>query len=746
MLRTIEPPNGVWTLKIITFLAAFLLFQIELIIAKILLPHYGGSYLVWGACVVFFQAILLLGYVFSHYAIGKWGIIRYRVAHLILLLIPLLFFPGRPLADRYAVPIVMPMESRMPLALDIFLRLLTTIGPVFFVLSTISIVTQVWLSTSQLSQRNNPYALYAVSNMGSFGALVTYPFFFEACLDLSVQTGIWRILYFLLIGLNVWAYLKVGVKETERRAKETVGLLKFSDYVSWLLLGAAGVIIFLSVTHIITNEIAPVPLLWVIPLGIYLLSFVFNFQQRPRCPSWIVRQIHLILGFSALLYFLVVKRYFPFTISLILLSTVQFILCMYCQNQLAIQRPKDDSHLTRFYVAFSFGGFVGGLFTTWIIPLISQSLVEYLMGLLVIAVTLVFKEKEHYVSARHILLIAALTSVLIALPIVFVQYNVFALAMVFMIFKVIYVRLQKSAYALSLSLILMLAVAYYAPALWNQRYQRHSVYIERNYYGISEVMDWDGIRRLYHGKTLHGAQYLQKERRGELLAYYAASSPLGEIFSSDIFSFQRLGIIGLGTGMMSAYTKEGQMMDFYELDPDIYAIADKYFTFIHEAKGKLNFIFGDARLSLDKNPGAKYDFLLVDAFGGDAIPVHLLTKEGIEKYRAHLYEKGILMFHISNRYLDLRQILGRVASSLGAYGCYKISEKSPLLGETSTWMIMTWDKAHFDTLTLELGWKQPPENLIHKARLWTDQYSSILSTIKSGDLQDSIKNFKPFYW
>src|SRR3990167_2036624 len=736
MLRTIGIIHGMRALKIVTFLAAFLLFQIELIIAKMFLPHYGGSYLVWGACVVFFQAVLLLGYVFSHYAIGRGGMARYRFIHFILLFMPLLFFPGRSLVVPYG-------ESQIPLALDVFGRLLTTIGPVFFVLSTISITTQMWFSASGFSKKISPYSLYAVSNLGSFGALLTYPFLFEVYWGLSAQINIWRVLYFLLIGLNLWAYRTVGVKEIKKEMIETAAPLRASDDASWFLWGAAGVMMFLSVNNMITNEIAPVPLLWIIPLCLYLLSFVFNFKLRPWCPSWIGRKIHLILGFSALLFFLVDQRYFPFMISLLLLGAAQFILCMYCQNQLISRKPKDDCRLTRFYVLVSLGGFAGGLFTTWFITLISQSLVEYLFGLLVIAATPLLKKTKFDVRPLHIVFILLLMVVLTAWPMLFVQYNVLALAMILMIFKIIYGELRKSAHALFLSLVCILVTAYYAPLLWNRG---HGFYVKRNYYGICEVIDSEGIRRLYHGRTLHGAQYLQKERRGEPLSYYASPSALSKILVSPRFSFHRLGVIGLGTGTLSAYTREGQVMDFYELDPDIYAIADKYFTFIHQAKGKLNFIFGDARLSLDKNPDAKYDFLLVDAFGGDAVPVHLLTQEAVQKYRNHLQEKGILMFHVSNRYLDLRYVLARVADALGAHVCGKVSDNSSALGGISRWIVMTWDKTVFDTLVSEFGWIAPSLEILQKSRLWTDQYSSILPAIKLGDLLDSIKNFKPFYW
>lgn len=724
-------------LRTITFLAAFLLFQIELISAKILLPHYGGSYFVWGACVVFFQAFLLLGYVFAHYAIAQWGVGRYRFMHIALLLIPLLFFPGRPLMVEH-------VESGLPLALEVFWRLSATIGPVFFVLSTISIATQVWLAASQRLSQNNPYSLYAVSSAGSFGALLTYPFVLEVYTDLPTQMNIWRGLYFVLIGLNLLACIKVDVKDARRDAARKTGPLDVRDRAYWLLLGAGAVIVFLSVNNIITNEIAPVPLLWVIPLCLYLLSFVFNFQQRPWCPSWIVREVHLILGLSAVLFFLVIRNYFPFMIELVLLTVSQFVLCMYCQNQLITHRPKDNYDLTRFYVLVSSGGFLGGIFTAWIIPLISRSPVEYLVGLVVIAAALAIKDGKKFSMTRdHTLWFIVLMFVASLWPLLFMRYNVFILVSIVMIFKIIYTKFQKSAYGLLLSLTGILAAAYYAPLLWNPT---GSVHVKRNYYGISEIVDAEGVRSLNHSGTLHGAQYLRADRRGEPLAYYAHDSAAGKILLADQFSFDRLGLIGLGAGTLSVYTREDQVMDIYEIDPDIYRIADKYFTYIHEAKGKLNFILGDARVSLDKNPGAKYDFILVDAFSGDTIPIHLLTKEAIEKYRDHLNEEGVLVLHLSNRYLDLKHVVTGVGEAAGAYLAGNLSGHPAALGGVSRWMVMTWDKDVFDTLVSELGWVPPPAGILRKNRIWTDQYSSILPDIRSGDLLDSIKNFRPFFW
>ena len=727
-----------WLLRAVTGISAFLLFQIELIIAKMFLPHYGGSYLVWGACIVFFQAALLAGYLFAHGLIPRCGVRRYRRGHLFLILLPLLFFPGRPLA-------VEPPGCSLPLALDVFLRLCLTIGPVFFVLSTVSIASQMWLSASSLSPRFNPYALYSTSNVGSFAALLSYPFVFEAHWDLPRQLWFWRVLYFLLIGLNIWMSRRIKITETAGHGREAAGeVIGFSRKARWFLLGAAGVIVFLSATNIITSEIVPAPLLWVIPLGLYLLSFVLNFRERPWCPPWIVSQIPFLLGSAALLFFLIEQRTFPATIALILLCGIQFVLCMYCQNRLFAFRPKTAGRLTSFYVIFSLGGFAGGLLTTWVIPLVSFSFIEYLAGLVVMAVTLVITEKKFHLDRRHTLWIIAMVLVVVTWPRLFPGYNFFGVLMIFMLFRFLFCFVFKGApLAVVVSLVFLAGVAYYPFDLWNTD---GGIYIKRNYYGISKLVDSDGIRSLYHGGTLHGAQYLAREKRGDPLAYYSPQLPAGEILSSYVFAFQRVGLIGLGTGALAAYADARQRVDFYELDPDIYFIAGRYFTYLRDSPGRINVVFGDARRSLENSPAARYDLLVVDAFGGDAVPFHLLTRESVALYRRHLNGNGILLFHISNRYLDLKNVLARVGASLGAHVGFKVGAQRSFVDIVSTWVVMTWDEDHFQTLRSRFQWIEPDPGDVMKTRLWTDQYINILPVVRLDQLLGQVRYFAPFYW
>jgi spermidine synthase len=724
-------------LNLITFLSAFLLFQIELIIAKIFLPHYGGSYLVWGSCIVFFQAVLLSGYLYTHWAIRALGIARYRYAHFVLLLLPLLFFPGQPLTVTYT-------GNALSLAADVFLRLMVTIGPVFFVLSTVSLFTQSYLAGSTLPARDNPYVLYSVSNLGSFAALLSYPFVFEYFLPLSGQLAIWRGLYFFIIVLHILALAAIKIRgEEAREEKRSLGREKL-DVKRWFLWGAGGAMMFLSVNNIITVKIAPLPLLWILPLSIYLLAFVLNFKRSPWCPAWVNAKIHVILGLSVLLYFFIQQSVFPVMVELVLLNGILFILCVYCQNQLIRSKPRDDESLTAFYVVISLGSFVGGLMTSWVVPMVSTDLVEYMVGLILIGMTLKpsgikVKDKTYYIRLVVIFMV-----LLMLWPVVFYEYNIFAVLLLAYIVGKVYAELAGDRHAVVISLVCLLFLTPLSETFWRGE---KSIYKKRNYYGLYRIVDNQGIRLLYHGTTIHGGQSLRKGKEREPIIYYDRASPIARVMTSGLFDLKRIGVVGLGVGMVATYTAPGQKLDFYELDPDVDTMADQYFTYIKHAAGQINYVLGDARVSLEKNVSAKYDLLLVDAFGGDAIPVHLLTVEMVEKYKQHLNGGGILMFHISNRYLKLSPVLARIASVLDAHACQSFGMSSVVPGLVeSEWVGITWDENTFKVLVDGLKWDPYDKNLSRRYRPWTDEYSTILPTIRMEELFNSVRNFKVFSW
>ena len=735
---------------IINFLAAFLLFQIELIITKVFLPKFGGSYLVWGACVVFFQCALLLGYFYSHVVVQKFGMYRYSLYHVFLILLPLLVFPGRPLPNINT-------HSSMPFVIDIFFQLLTSIGLVFFVLSTISIISQSWLAASHLPGRTNPYILYAISNIGSFLALLTYPFLFENIFDLNIQLKIWRIAYFVFVVFYLIGFKSIKYFDKTPKTGRVfdfswlLGQFKFTDShrigLYWFLLSASASMLFLSVTNIITYEVAPCPLFWIIPLCIYLISFVLNFKEKPICPSWVYSNIHVTLGLSAALFFLTGMAIFPLLIYAALYFLSLFAICMFSQYELYATRPNHAERLTSFYLTIAAGSVAGSILVAWIVPLLFTFPVEYLLGLLTISVALVIKKREFRFRIADLRWIIYLLLLLVFWPKFFKTYNFFGIIMIYFIFKEIYKQLKSKPQLVCISLFFVTLVAFLTITQWQGR--GRPVYSLRNYYGIYSVTAQNDMLNFFHGSILHGAQSISKENENEPLSYFHRRTPIGKLMQGDSLAFKRVGVIGLGIGTLAAYGKPGQEMDFFELDPDVYKIAQLCFSYLKNSAAKINYVFGDARLTLDRAADNYYDILIVDAFNGDSVPVHLLTIEAMQEYKLHIKKDGLILFHVGNKYIDLVRILSTNARIVNAPAYVNLT---PREGESevylaSFWLAMTWDKNRADILASQFGWRKIEDiPKAKRARPWTDTYSNVSSVFRIESILGDLKSFAPFYW
>lgn len=733
---------------LINFLAAFLLFQIELIISKIFLPKFGGNYLIWGACVVFFQSILLLGYLSSHIIVQKAWLFKYKYLHLVFIALPLLFFPGRPLPEIIA-------GNHLPIVIDIFLQLFISIGVVFFALSTVSIMTQSWLYSSGLPEHSNPFVLYGVSNLGSFSALLSYPFVFELAFDINQQLVIWRsgYLLFLLFYLAAFSMIKVN------RAQGLSGVpifkadlffkqFKFTDTtrqgICWFLLSAGGAIVSLSVSNIITYEITPCPLLWIIPLCIYLLSFVFNFKKQPFFPEKIKTKINLYIGFTILLFFFTQIRLFPILILIIAYCVSLFILCMYCQRELFATKPEGNGRLTVFYLVIALGGVAGSILVTWVAPLIFINILEFIVGLFVISLAIAIRENKPKIDFLHLRFIIYAALIFILWPRVFKQYNFFGIIGIAVLVKWIFSEL-KTAKMLGLCLVGVFVIAVF-PGNW--AFGGRNIYSHRNYYGICRMNVQNNMLVLSSGSTLHGQQYINKNMEKEPLSYYHHNTPIGKLLDSNIFQVKNIGIVGLGAGTLAAYGKEGQKIDFFELDPDIFDIANLFFTYLKNSQAKINYIFGDARISLKKIREENYDLLIIDAFSGDSVPVHLLTVEAIKEYGKRMKPGGVIMFHVSNRYFNLAPVLFNNAKIVNAYSVFDSNEDGKNFSHlASVWVALTWDARSKDSLVQKLHWKQEGDKFkVKKGRPWTDSYSNVLLAVNIKGFIDSIKYFTPFLW
>ncbi len=732
--------QGILILNILTFLAAFLMFQIELIVAKLFLLAYGGSYIVWGGCVVFFQAVLLLGYLYAHRVVQQWGIKRYRFFHPLLVASPFLFFPGRPLHAIHP-------HSHWPIAIDIFWQLTWTIGLVFFVLSTFSLILQAQLSFSNLKQRVNPYILYGVSNLGSFGALLSYPFLIEPYFDLQQQLSIWRLGYLFLFLLQIVAVVLIPV-DTEERVDTTITeRVPRRETARWFFLGAGGAIMFLAVTNIVTSEIAPLPLLWILPLSIYLLAFTLNFKAKPWCPPWINQKISVWMTLGIFLYFLILQRTVPFVIFLILLLFELFVVCMFCQTQLYQSKPKNDRLLTYFYIVIATGSFIGSLVINWIMPVISSGLWEYLLGLSLVALGWMLGQPRQRIEPCDLRLLLYVFLFVFLWPVQFNHYNVFGIILFFYVFQRVFAGFQKNPAMLTLGVFSILSLCILTPLedVWSWQ---NFIHRERNYYGLYKILEKRDTRFFMHGTTLHGAEYLDENKRDEALSYYHDKTPIGALLNSSLFDFTHMAAIGLGTGTLAVWARENKTMEFFEIDPDVYKLATHYFHFLTDTKGKINVVFGDARISIRQKPEHSYDVIIVDAFSGDSIPIHLLTTDMMNELRRVLTDKGIIVYHVSNRYLELAPVVMRNGLDRGAYICEKTNPEISQDKMASQWVALTWDKELSEKLTAQLEWSAHPKLIpaLLKRRPWTDQYSNIVSVIVVHQLLDQIKMFTPFYW
>ena len=503
---------------------------------------------------------------------------------------------------------------------------------------------------------------------------------------------------------------------------------------------------FLSVTNLITYEIAPIPLLWVIPLAVYLFSFVLAFKKIPWCPAWIDKKIYFVLASGLILFLLSITQIIPFAIQTILVLFLLFILCLFCHFRLNKDKPEQTSDLTVFYLSMATGGFFGGIFVSWVAPLIFKSMLEFLAGLLVIALALSAEKKPDKVNFnRHaIISFLAMTLTLIIWPVLFKKYDILGIIVLFVILGILFNRLKNRPLLLSLHLSAAILIFIFSEPLW----ENDLLYKFRNYYGIYKVEEKHDMRRLINGTTLHGIQFVSGERELEPVGYYHKTSPVAKLMTDKDYSFNSIGILGLGMGGLAGYGRKGSSIDFFELDPAVFTLAQKYFSFLEGSHSDIKHYFGDARISLKKIPDMKYDLFIMDAFSSDSIPEHLLTTNAIEEYLRCLKQDGIILFHISSRYITLRPVLQKNCSMLRLYGCSATNNNRSDHSLTSEWFAITANKETYEKLII-LGFKNISTEQAQKEknlRAWTDDYSNILQLINLHGLLDQIKSFMPFYW
>jgi SAM-dependent methyltransferase len=713
------------------FLSATLLFIVQPMFAKMVLPLLGGSPSVWNTCMVFYQAALLAGYAYAHAAPRWLGVRRHAAVHLALFLLVIFTLPIG-LAHGWEPP---PTGSPILWLLQV---LFVSLGLPFFLISTTAPLLQKWFASSGHPAAPDPYFLYGASNLGSLAALAGYPLVVEPYLRLADQAWAWAGGYLVLTGFILACAVRLwrsGITGLEGAASPSAGPQPanpgpkvWSQRFWWVLLAFAPSSLMLGVTTYLSTDIAAVPLLWVIPLAIYLLTFVLVFARRPILPhSLMVRLEPFLVIPIALTYFLNVRGSWPlFPLHLLAF----FLMAMVCHGELVKSRPP-ASRLTEFYLWMSVGGVLGGIFNALIAPVTFRTVIEYP---LIIVVACMLRPSLDLATQKYnrlfdflwpLALMGLLAWFLKAMPenspkIEWVSLAAIALGACFIF------RRRPIRFGLGLG-ALMLA------GLFVTTGKGQVLLLERNFFGQLKVKQAGEFHVLYHGDTVHGVQEWDKNGRREPLSYYSRRGPLGRVFDGlpPTNRLEQVAIVGLGTGTIACYGKPGQHFVFYEIDPAVESIArdPRFFTYLQDSAATIEVVLGDARLSLKKAPDSSYDLIILDAFNSDAIPLHLLTREALGLYLSKLKPGGIIAFHISNRYLDLGPMLGNLAGDAGLYSFVQTDRylTIPELNEhisSSTWVVMARDVADLGSLTSP--WWQPLTGRPGE-RPWTDDFSNILA-------------------
>ena len=713
------------------FLSALLLFWIQLVIAKMLLPRLGGTPAVWNTCMLFFQVVLLAGYSYVLITTAWISARKQALLQIVLLLLSALYLPVTLAGDFASV------AARNNPALWLFGYLLSAIGLPIFVISTTSPLLQKWFTRTDHPSANDPYFLFAVSNAGSLVGLLSYPFLLEPSLNLSLQNRLWVVIYVvfsvLTLGcvLVLWRARPAKVVADSPGAQESRPSLKRRLY--WVLLAFIPSSLLFGVTTYITTEIAPTPLLWTIPLAVYLVTFILAFARREFASD---RLAGSALGGLALLLTLVLAASAtqPTAVIVLLHLTFFFVAALLCHHKLAGDRPS-AARLPEFYLCVAIGGMLGGLFNTLIAPTVFNTIVEYPL-VIVLACLVRQRDEDSSVNLSDFILPACIGLVTVALALLVAQYEVSEVAGIALVFGIPLViinhrfRNQPVRFALAVGAVLLGSIVY-------GETQNRTLHVERNFFGsLSVRFDTPSATHiLFHGNTVHGRQSIDPNLQREPLSYFHRDGPLGQIFEAFYANpaSRNVAVIGLGTGSMACYALSDQDWTFYEINPAVVSIAQTtdYFTYLQQcAVGPTRIVLGDARLQLQNAPDQHYGLIVLDAFNSDAIPIHLLTREAITLYTSKLAPGGMLAFHVSNRSLKLDDVLAALAQHNGALSVGMVdAQHDPVRGkDPSEWVVMARQSPAFEILTQDPRWR--PLQARTESDAWTDDFSNILRVFR----------------
>lgn len=691
------------------FLSAFLLFQLQPIIARHILPWYGGGPALWTACMMFFQVALLIGYLYAHLLAKNVPAKRQPILHVSLLTLSLLLLPiSTP--DSWV-----PTVSGQP-AVEILALLSISVGIPFVLISASGPLLQHWFSG--VYRGKSPFRLYALSNLGSLAALLSYPILFEPQFTIDSQATTWSFLYLALVPIFALCGIAFSRSSADGRANgPEVAVLQpvtLLDRTLWVSLTACGSTVLLAMTNQICQDVAVVPFLWVLPLSLYLITFIICFDKD----AWYVRGVWLSLLFIALVLLLrlMFQEFTDDSVSLIYQVGVYcfalFTCCMICHGELA-RRRSAAPHLTTFYLYVALGGAIGGVFVNLVAPVLFTGYWELHVALastVILAGVCVGIDKKRIETKQRRTAFASMWSLVVA---------------AFVVLLVLQIRTGRV----------------------------DTIYVDRSFFGVMYVDEWDvdtpdHERHLYHGKVQHGRQLLHPYKQRWAGSYYGADSGVAAAIQQHPRRLApdpaarglNIGVVGLGVGTLSTFGTEMDSIRYYEINPQVEQIAHKYFHYLKNGKAATEIILGDARISMQRefseSGSNEFDVLVLDAFNGDSVPVHLLTEEAFDLYAKHLRDDGILAVHITNEYLDLSPVVRIASRRLGKDAIRVKGAAKRWYEDHNDWILVSNNREFMDSQALrsiQTAWNEVEPRPIR----WTDDFSNLFQVI---DWDDSPEN------
>lgn len=685
-------------------LAAGLVFSVQPMISKLLLPAYGGSSMVWLAALMFFQGGLLLAYGYAHLLSSRFSTRQLIFIHLTVLILSLLFLPVTVHETTFA--------NWYP-SLSVALILAISIGLPYLVVCTTSPLTQRWYA-DLYPESPPPYLLYSVSNAGSLMALLAYPMLIEPHLPMHEQQLLWTALYIVLI-INI-AILAWRLPSRDRStAKHIKSTTTWPSRLRWMLYAFVPALYLMGVTLHISIDIAATPFLWVIPLSLYLISFILVFARPALAHAGWVSGAQVCVIILLAFYFNIADSSFLLLLHLAGL----FLTGVIAHGYLARSRPEDKAQITDFYIWIALGGFLGGVSSAIVAPLLFNSVLEY--PLAIIAACLIRPTYSQSTLRNDLMWLAAFVAALailtrIELPSPLQAYIVFG----FITVTLYLFRLRPLRLGVSVALLLL------SESLFGIS---DTLYAKRSFYGIYQtyLSVNQQVKYLMSGTTIHGAQATDPRLQILPLGYYNVEGPLGDIMVRQATAgrLRHIGGIGLGAGTIACYVRPESEIVFFEIDPAMVEIATKEFSYLQRCAPDAKIHISDGRLGMAAMPDAYFDVLVVDAFSSDAIPIHLLTTEAMRSYLDKISEEGVVMFHVSNRYVDLKPVVAAVAQTVGAYAYsrdYEPSQRELERGALASEWLAVVKHTRLDTLP---GW-----TAAHGNTPWTDDYTNLFSAVE----------------